>query len=85
MVFGVGLGAVSSWYLILSSRIGELLSGQSMAGWMTLSWLSSMTGTGSLGRLVVISLLYAFLVLWVFQLYDAVRHLNTVANPQAQV
>ena len=85
LVLGVALGAISSWYLILSARIGELVSGQSMPGWMSLSWLSSMTGTGSSAELIVISLLSAFLVLWVLQLYDAVRHLNTGATPQAHV
>jgi hypothetical protein len=81
LVVGLVLGVLSSWYLILSARIGEFVSGQSMPKVTTLSWLSSVSGNGAAGDWIVISLLGAFFVLWVLQLSDAVRNFNRRPNP----
>jgi hypothetical protein len=71
---GLVLGGLSSWYIILSARIGELLSGQPMPAVSSLSWLASAAGAGSAGVAAVLVLLLAFLALWAYQLYDGISY-----------
>ncbi len=66
LVEGLALGAVSSWYMILPSRIGEFLSGQKIQAVTSLAWTSSAPVVGIL--------LAAFLFVWIIQLTDAVRY-----------
>ena len=76
LIAGLALGALSSWFLILPSRIGEFFSSQPMPAVATLSWLSSSFGGSTASSWVIGSLLVAFLLVWVLQLTDAIRHIN---------
>jgi hypothetical protein len=70
---GLALGALSSWYFILPERLGEFLGGNPIMPVASLSWLSAV---GSSANWLVAALLGAFLLLWVVQLYDAVREMQ---------
>jgi hypothetical protein len=70
---GLALGALSSWYFILPERLGEFLGGKQVMPVASLSWLSAI---GSSADWLVAALLAAFLLLWVVQLYDAVREMQ---------
>jgi hypothetical protein len=76
LIAGLALGALSSWFVILPSRIGEFFSSQPMPAVATLGWLSSSIGDSTASSWVIGSLLVAFLLVWVLQLTDAIRHIN---------
>ncbi len=83
LAIGMMLGALSSWYLILPTRIGEFFSKQSMPAVTSLSWVPSAVGSGAVDTWVVGGLLGAFFILWLFQLSDTMRYISrpTVTRP----
>ena len=79
LVSGLVLGGLSSWFLILPSRIGELVSNQPMPSVSSFSWLSSVLGGSTASSWVIGLSLGAFLLVWIVQLLDTVTYINSDA------
>jgi len=76
LITGLVLGGLSSWFLILPSRIGELVSAQPMPAVSSFSWLYSVLGGSITSSWVIALSLSAFLLVWIVQLLDTVTYIN---------
>jgi hypothetical protein len=77
LVSGLVLGGLSSWVLILPSRIGEFFSSQPMPSVTSFSWLYSSLGGSATSSWVISVVLGGFLLVWIVQLLDTVTYIRS--------
>jgi hypothetical protein len=68
---GIAVSFLSSWYIILPSRIDAFLFGGTLPSAYALSFLAPIFGTSQLAGRLSLDLLGVVMVLWGLQLFDA--------------